>query len=29
MPICLPTNKKFKDTDREGITAGLGATAPE
>ena len=29
MPICLPKNDKFKDTDREGITVGFGATAPE
>ena len=29
MPICLPKNEKFKDTDREGITVGFGATAPE
>ena len=24
MPICLPTSRNFKDTDRPGVAVGMG-----
>lgn len=27
MPICLPPNDKFRDTDRAAVAVGVGVTA--